>query len=138
MTGSSTVPRRRRHCLAVDYNTANPALHVAALAQNATDEPVEATSEIFLLEKRSTTCGSTPRGPKESNTCMLHVCFCWSVESRAARDVPRPRRDSVFAYFSPQRARRACRTGDRAKRRTVQRVRSWREDRGFKPVYALG
>jgi len=39
------VPRRRRHCLAVDYNTANPALRVAALAQNATDEPVEATSE---------------------------------------------------------------------------------------------
>ena len=47
--GSSTVPRRRRYWLAVDYNTANPALRVAALAQNATDEPVEATSEVYLL-----------------------------------------------------------------------------------------
>ena len=45
------MPRRRRHWLAVDYNTANPALRVAALAQNATDEPVEATSEVFLLQK---------------------------------------------------------------------------------------
>jgi hypothetical protein len=61
------VPRRRRHCLAVDYNTANPALRVAALAQNATDEPVEATSEVFLLQKGSTTRRSTPRGPKDSN-----------------------------------------------------------------------
>ena len=65
------MPRRRRHCLAVDYNTANPALRVAALAQNATDEPVEATSEVFLLQKGSTTRRSTPRGPKESNIQIL-------------------------------------------------------------------
>ena len=61
------MPRRRRHWLAVDYNTANPALRVAALAQNATDEPVEATSEVFLLQKGSTTRRSTPRGPKDPN-----------------------------------------------------------------------
>ena len=61
------MPRRRRHWLAVDYNTANPALRVAALAQNATDEPVEATSEVFLLQKESTTRRSTPRGPKDTN-----------------------------------------------------------------------
>ena len=40
--GSSTVPRRRRYWLAVYYNTANPALCVAALAQNTTDEPTVA------------------------------------------------------------------------------------------------
>ena len=62
------MPRRRRHWLAVDYNTANPALRVAALAQNATDEPAEATSEVFLLQKGSTTRRSTPRGPKDYNT----------------------------------------------------------------------
>ena len=74
--GSSTVPRRRRYWLAVDYNTANPALRVAALAQNATDEPVEATSEVFLLQKGSTTRRSTPRGPKDSNTFVKGVGTC--------------------------------------------------------------
>ena len=66
------MPRRRRHWLAVDYNTANPALRIAALAQNATDEPVEATSEVFLLQKGSTTRRSTPRGPKDSNKIITH------------------------------------------------------------------